>query len=183
MIKVPKFFHDILGEETRGYAIGLITLTTALIMGYLMVEEGELFVASGTIAGVIGFILLADIIAGTVANFTKGTNNFYAKRALNRWIFIAIHVQPVIISWLLGFNMTHAIIVWLFTILAAVIVNLMMGKSYQREVAGTFMALGIFLSVVLYMGVSMVALTMGIFFSIKVIYSFAVDHEREEQDD
>ena len=53
------------------------------------------------------------------------------------------------------------------------------GKSYQREVAGTLMALGIFLSVVLYEGVSMVALTMGIFFSIKVIYSFAVDHERE----
>lgn len=183
MIKVPKFLHDILGEETSGYAIGLIALATALIMGYLMLVEGQLFVASGTIAGIVGFILLADIIAGTVANFTKGTNNFYAKRGLNRWIFIAIHVQPVIISWLLGFNITHGIIIWFYTILAAVIVNLMIGKSYQREAAGTFMTLGIFLSVVLYEGVSMVALTMGIFFSIKVIYSFAVDHEREGQDD
>lgn len=180
MIKVPKFFHDILGEETHGYAIGLIAVTTALIMGCLMLLDGEMFVASGTIAGIIAFILLSDIIAGTVANFTKGTNNFYAKRALNRWIFIAIHVQPVIISWLLDFNMTHAITIWLYTILAASVVNICSGKSYQREVAGTLMALGIFLSVVLYEGVSMVALTMGIFFSIKVIYSFAVDHEREK---
>lgn len=183
MIKIPKFFHDILGEQNQVISLLLLTVHTAVIMGWLALTEGDIFVQNGTIKGIIGFLLLTDIIAGTVANFTKGTNDYYAARPVNRWVFIAVHIQPILIAWLLGFPLQGAILIWGFTILSVSLVNVLKGTFHQRVVAGTLMSLGIFLSHVLYKDSSMVLLLMAVFFVIKVIYSFGVDHEREAKHD
>jgi len=178
MIKMPKFFHDILGEESHVISLILIAGVTAVIMGWLAFTEGDVFIQNGRIKGAIGFLLLMDIIAGTVANFTKGTNDYYAARPTNRWVFIAVHIQPILIAWLLGFPLQSAALIWGFTILSVSLVNVLKGTLHQRVVAGTLMSLGIFLSLILHKDGSMVMLLMSIFFVIKVIYSFGVDHER-----
>lgn len=182
-IKVPKFFHDILGEETQPIALGLILSVTALVMGYLTMSEGNIFISAGLFKGLLGFILLADIIAGTVANFSAGTNDFYARRSKNRWAFIAVHIQPLLIAWLLGFSVTHAALLWIFVILSAVIVNALMGKAHQRIVAGALMSLGVFIALNLYGAESMSMQVMAVFYVIKVVFSFGVDHERGVRDD
>ena len=181
MIKMPKFFHDILGEESHVISLFLITGVSAVIMGWLAFAEGDIFIQNGRIKGAVVFLLLLDVIAGTIANFTKGTNDYYAARPANRWVFIAVHVQPILIAWLLGFPLKNAIIIWGFTILSVSLVNVLKGTLHQRVVAGALMSLGIFLSLILYKDSSMVMLLMSIFFVIKVIYSFGVDHEHGGQ--
>jgi hypothetical protein len=181
MIKMPKFFHDILGEESHVISLFLIAGVTAVIMGWLALTESDVFIQNGRLKGGIGFLFLMDIIAGTVANFTKGTNDYYAARPANRWVFIAVHIQPILIAWLLGFQLQGAVLIWGFTILSVSLVNVLKGTLHQRVVSGALMSLGIFLSLVLYKDSSMVMLLMSIFFVIKVIYSFGVDHEQGGQ--
>lgn len=177
MIKVPKFFHDILGEETYFVSLLMIGVVTTAVMGWLTMSEGDVFVRNGNIRGAFAFLLLADIIAGTVANFTKGTNDYYAARPVNRWIFIAVHLQPILIAWLLGSSIFNALLIWGFTIFSVSVVNILKGSIHQRVVAGTLMGMGLFMSLSLYNDASIVFLTMSVFFVIKVIYSFGVDHE------
>jgi hypothetical protein len=153
------------------------------MMIVLSLVDGDIFLKSGWLRGGISIILIADIFAGTVANFTRGTNNFYAKRPRNRWLFIGIHAQPLLIAWLLDGNLLKALFVWLFTLISASIVNMLVGKIYQREVAGTLMSLGIFIAMMLYQNESFIYLTMSVFFMIKVVYSFSVDHEMRRLND
>ena len=178
---MPKFFHDILGEESHVISLFLIAGVTAVIMGWLALTEGDVFIQNGFIKGGIGFLLLMDIIAGTIANFTKGTNDYYAARSANRWVFIAVHIQPILIAWLLGFQLQSTALIWGFTIMSVSLVNVLKGTRHQRVVAGTLMSLGICLSLILYKDSSMIILLMSVFFVIKVIYSFGVDHERGGQ--
>ncbi len=182
-VKVPKFLHDILGEETETFTLLLISIVTVIVMTGLIMTEGQFFSDEDLLKVILGFALLADIVAGTVANFSAGTNNFYAKRPKNRWSFIAVHVQPVFIAWLLGFSLSYAAILWIFVIVATSIVNLLVGSVHQRIVAGFFMALGIFGALLLYGGDSIVMQVMAVFFVIKVVFSFGVDHERGVRDD
>ena len=146
MIKMPKFFHDILGEENHVLSLFLIAGVTAVIMGWFAFTEGDVFIQNGRIKGAIGFLLLTDIIAGTIANFTKGTNDYYAARPANRWVFIGVHIQPIFITWLLGFPLQSAALLWGFTILSVSLVNVLKGTLHQRMVAGALMSLGICLS-------------------------------------
>jgi len=176
LLKVPKFFHDILGEETQPLALALVITTTALLMGYLLCRECQVFAAAGLVRGGLAFILLADIIAGTIANFTSGTNDYYVRRSVNRWVFIAVHVQPVIIAWLLGFDLLSALALWGYVILAASVVNLLMGKAHQRLVAAALMSFGVFFALVLYGGEPLMMQVMSVFYVIKVVFSFGVNH-------
>jgi hypothetical protein len=177
MFKVPKFFHDILGEETHVVSLVMIGAVSVAVMVWLIMAEGDVFVQKGIIRGAFAFLLLIDIIAGTVANFTKGTNDYYAARPINRWAFIAVHIQPILITWLLGYSLLSAILIWGYTVFSVSVVNILKGSIHQRVASGALMVLGIFTSLVLYKDASLVLMTMSVFFVIKVIYSFGVDHE------
>ncbi|AWY01592.1 hypothetical protein A8139_17690 [Marinomonas primoryensis] len=52
------------------------------------------------------------VLAGCIANFSFGTNEFYSKRPKNRLIFISIHIHILVIAWLLSEPMGAALIVW-----------------------------------------------------------------------
>ena len=175
---VPKFFRDILGETTEPLTLALIVVVTVIVMSVLTVEGGALFVENGLVRGGLAFILIADVIAGTIANFSKGTNDFYAKRSLNRWIFIVVHVHPLVIAWLLRFSLKEAWILWGYVILAAVVVNLCMGKAYQRILAASLTSIGLLLVLVIYKDLPTVMIVMALFFVLKLVFSFCVDHEK-----
>ena len=176
-LKVPKMLHDVLGEETTLLNILLIALLTVFIMAALLLRSSETFAEAGLIKGGIAFLLIADIIAGAIANFTKGTNDFYAQRPLNRWIFIAIHVQPLLLAWLLKSSLMEAFVIWITVIVSASITNLLSGRSFQRVVGAFFMGIGVFLVLALTQNDDIVLLTANLFFVIKVVFSFSVNHE------
>jgi hypothetical protein len=66
--------------------------------------------------------------------------------------------------------------VWAATIAGAVTVNLLRGNAEQRTVAGTFFV-AIATAAVLLTDARALTLV-GILFAFKVVYAFAVDHER-----
>jgi len=176
-LKVPKMLHDVLGEETTLLNILLIALLMVFIMAALLLRSSETFAEAGLFKGGIAFLLIADIIAGAIANFTKGTNDFYAKRPVNRWIFIAIHVQPLLLAWLLKSSLMEAFVIWITVIVSASITNLLSGRSFQRVVGAFFMGIGVFLVLALTQNDDIVLLTANLFFVIKVVFSFSVNHE------
>ncbi|WP_217995667.1 hypothetical protein [Amphibacillus sediminis] len=97
-VRVPKFLHELFGKKSTFVEVSL-TLTFALL--------STLLILIGTYAEwrgfqvyqiIILFILAIDINGGVIANFTFSTNNQYKQSAKARIIFIAIHVQPLILA-------------------------------------------------------------------------------------
>lgn len=169
--KVPKFLFEVFGEkqsliEVAG-TIGFALIGTFVI--YLMSEKVTLDWQS-----TIAYLLIADILAGCIANFTYGTNDFYRKRPANRLIFIAIHIHIIVIAWLLSEPLTPILIVWAYTIMSALLVNYLHNNKLQKFIAANLMCYGLILLV--YLALPMWLLLVSIFFMIKVLFSFSVDH-------
>lgn len=194
-LKVPKFFHDILGERTQLSELALIAMTTAIIfsaawfagLNQLLFTEGFRWIH------LLAVGLIVDIIAGAVANLTEGTNDYYRLRPRNRLIFIAIHIQPVVLHAILfpdqgltAFSPEagYAVIIWLYTMLVSLWVNhynrnehsSKTSNSMQRPLSGALMLVGI-----AYIMTAPAAVPVGlklvyVLYLYKVAYSFAVDH-------
>lgn len=175
-LQVPTFFQEVLGQITTLLEMFLILLPSLGITAILVVTDAMLFREIGLLRSIAMILFIFDIIAGTIANLTNGTNDHYAASPVKRWIFLCIHVQPLIFSWLIGDYFIVCLLVWLFTMTMAFIVNTYIHHPSQRAMAGAMVVIG--LSVFMLFanhlpGVLQIALIM---FMLKVIYSFAVDH-------
>ena len=170
-IKIPTFLHEVLGEKQSLIEI-VSTLLFALIGSLVILQLADFTLEQWT--SVLAFILIVDVLAGCVANFTQGTNNFYAARAKNRLIFIVIHVHLLVIAWLLDASLINATIIWAYTIIGAFIVNALKGKRLQHFIAANLLCYGVLIAISLSMPSWL--LIVSVFFMMKVLYSFAVDY-------
>lgn len=177
-LKLPKVLHDVLGETASPlqiavivvFGVGVATVVTELLRPELpMLPWWRV---------AIGWVLTADIAAGCIANFTRSTNDFYAKRPLNRWVFIAIHVHVIVVAAAFGVALAPAIAVWMYTIAGASAVNLLSGRRTQVLVAGLLLAVGMGW-IPLLPGVPAPVLVVLLLFLLKLLFSFAVDHYRD----
>ncbi len=175
-LRAPGWLHDVLGEEpslgevaaTVGFAAA--TATFALAFADPPVAGWRLGAA---------WLLLADIAAGCVANFTASTNDFYAARPRNRWAFIAVHAHLPVFVWLVGASASSAWFaagLWLATLASAAVVNVLAGRERQVMVAGLLLSMGLVWAAA--MPVSAVVRVAAVLFLTKVSFSFAVDHYR-----
>lgn len=171
----PAALHELLGERFSPLAVaamlalGLITALTVLS------------VAPALPAWRLGLagLLVADIGAGALANFTASTNAWYAARPRHRWGFIAAHVHLPAAAFLLGWPMRQALVAWAWTVGSAVVVNLLVGRSSQRVVAGGLFALSLLLP--LATPTVPEAVAVSALFTLKVAYAFAVRHDAPAQ--
>lgn len=164
---VPSAFHEVMGQrQTVGgvLAVGVAVIVFGLAWG------GE-FTRDNGWQQWFAAILAVDIVAGAVANFTRGTNDFYAQRPIHRWSFIAIHVHLPVIGWLMGWEMAPVFLVWMGTIALACVVNLTGNRSI---IGGLCLALGLMFLPKL--GMESVQLCLSAMFFAKVTYSFGVNH-------
>ncbi len=169
--KTPHVLHKALGEQQsllEILSIAFFTLSGSCLIFYL----SEFRFDSWKV--ILGFILIADVLAGCIANFSLGTNSFYAQRPKSRIVFIAIHFHILLIAWLLSQPLGGVLIVWLYTIISAFIVNALKGKVIQRFIAANLMCYGLF--IMIYLEFPMWFLMVSVFFMIKVLFSFSVDH-------
>ena len=178
-IRIPSFLHDILGEsQTVGelLTIGILSvgITSTLYVAFPEMTE-ELPIWRSTFA----YLLILDIVAGCVANFTRSTNNHYSRRSKERWIFIAVHVHLPVIAGLLGTGLGHALIVWGYTIVGAIMVNALNGSRFQLFTAGSLLVAGMAIAV-LSVEIPNYLLLISLLFMLKVLFSFAVDHYHQE---
>ena len=174
-IRIPPFLHDVLGEsQTVGEVISIVVfgvgLATLLFFGFPEMTQGLPLWRSA-----IAYLLVIDIFAGCVANFTYSTSNHYAARNKERLVFIAVHVHILIVAWLLGTDFLPAVIIWGYTIAGALVVNALKGSRFQLFVAGVLLATGIFVAV-LVIEIPKYFLAISLLFMMKVMFSFAVDH-------
>jgi len=174
-IRIPPFLHDVLGEsQSVGEVLAIVVfgvgLATLLFFGFPEMTQGLPLWRSA-----ITYLLVVDIFAGCVANFTYSTSNHYAARNKKRLIFIAVHVHILIVAWLLGVDFLSAVIVWGYTIASALVVNALKGNRLQLFVAGVLLTTGISVTV-LWMEAPKYFLVISLLFMMKVMFSFAVDH-------
>ncbi len=178
---IPASLKEVLGSRQSAGALLCIVLLTALAAILWSRSIGSDSASVSLWRLVLAWLLMLDIAAGAVANFTPGTNVFYAERPVWRWGFIAIHVHLPVVGWLLGLPLTPLLWVWAYTIAAACLVNFCHGRHWQPVLAGSLLCAGV-------LGISMSSLSpwllsLALLFMIKVLYAFAVNHypEREFQ--
>lgn len=171
-IRIPRFLHEVLGEEQGALEIALVALggLTAAAAFAALAPVGT----AAAVARLFAIILAADLGAGAIANFTRGTSDYYALRPRLRWVFIAIHAHLPLIALLIGADLGSSAAVWAYTIAAASAVNLS-APPRHIALAGAFVAVGTALIGVLAWESQAQRLAAGLFL-VKVAYAFAVDH-------
>lgn len=176
MIQIPKFLHELFGTQQNRSELILILLFTifsTLGVAWFTVSYWQ------TLAwyqNLVLWLLFLDISGGVVANLSEGTNNYYNARPKARWLFIAIHIQPLLLAFVLESPIYVALAVWLYTLISASIVNHLRAMAYHRLLAGALFALAIIGYVLSGVSLPIPITLIYILYMIKVIYSFSVDH-------
>ena len=173
-VTIPAPLHDLFGARQVPGAIALVAAAGVALPLALGVADQGPFGGVATWRSVLAVILIADIAAGVVANFTAGTNDHYATRPRSRWLFIAVHVHLPLVALLLDAPLVPAMVLWAATIAAATIVNLLAGRPSQRTVAGLLLA--VILTAIPLLPVTPALAAVAAVFALKVVYAFAVDH-------
>ncbi|UTV30826.1 hypothetical protein [Photobacterium atrarenae] len=174
---VPKALHEVFGEKQSVIEV-VFTALFAVVGTSLIYFHFDFPGTAHTWRTAFGLILIADVLAGCLANFTRGTNQYYAQRPKGRLLFIAIHVHLLVIAWLLSAPMLAACWIWLYTIACALLVNRLFGYSLQVFIAASLLCVGLLL--ILSLALPGWFLVISIFFMMKVMFSFAVDHYRQQ---
>lgn len=186
--RVPQFFHDILGEtvglgELIGIAASIVTVS-AMLWHYGL--SGIVALGGFGWQDLVALLLTIDIVAGAFANLTAGTTAYYAARPVNRIIFIAVHIQPLLLFWLWGdalngssfFSAGGVITVfWSYTAISALAVNALKDRRTQQLLAGCATILGISGLALLPSTLPAVIEQILAIYLFKVVYAFAVNHE------
>lgn len=176
-VRIHPHLHDVFGEAQPPAFLLAIVLFGAGVAAAFAVAAWPMLAALPWWRAALALVLVLDIAAGCVANFTPSTNDFYAARPRNRWIFIAIHLHLIAVALLLGTDMAAALTVWAYTIAAAAVVNLLAGHPAQTFVGGLLLSIGC-AGLPLLPGLAPAMLAVSALFMLKVLFSFAVDHYR-----
>jgi hypothetical protein len=172
-IQVHKFLGEIFGRETTTFDL------LAIIIGSVSFALLTLFVKWNAditiIKKIILTILALDIAGGVVANFTRGTNNYYAESLQKRYLFVLFHLlQPSILIWIFPNELLAVLGVSIFTLISSIIV-LNVKKHYnQRIIAVTLLLFSLILSTLFNYTDPLTKMIMQLF-SIKLILAFCVN--------
>lgn len=176
MIKIHKFFHEILGENQKPVELIFILLFAVLSTTFSFVFYYDFLNNLPLLNQVILLLLTLDITGGVIANLTYGTDHFYSKRKKARMIFIAIHIQPLLIFIFTKLPLWIGLILWAYTIFCAIILELLKNHPSQK----VFASFDFFIGLIILLGFQSM-LTPFVTFLIllylfKVLYSFSVNH-------
>ncbi|HAA10403.1 MAG TPA: hypothetical protein DCE41_01415 [Cytophagales bacterium] len=175
-IQIPKFLHDIHGSKSTprdlllSYGGGLLAAATAY---YLWVGQG----ATGPVWKLVLLLLIsADIGAGAVANFTRGTNGHYSgpEKRKTRLVFIFSHfVHPTLFFFALNVISPVAIGMTLLVIASTLVINQVTEVERQRVVAAFLLVL--LISLLFVSGISHpLLLWFFILFGVKLFLAFGI---------
>ncbi|MCE9647195.1 MAG: hypothetical protein K8S20_14455 [Chloroflexi bacterium] len=174
-LRMPSYLHDVFGEsQSIGELVAIVLFGTGFAT-FLFVSFPEMTQGMPLWRSVIAYLLVMDVAAGSIANFTRSTSNYYAARDKQRLVFIAIHVHIPLLAWLLGIGLWNAVLVWGYTIAGAFIVNACKDNPFQKFVAGGMLTFGMAV-IVLGTDTPKYFLVISLLFMVKVLYAFAVDH-------
>lgn len=176
-VRIPKALHEILGREQSLLEIGLVVLAALGFGAALSVSAADELAGVPAWRAALAVLLIADIAAGCIANFTRGTDRHYAENPRSRWVFIAVHWHLVAIAVLLDLPVFPALAVTAYALTAASIVNLLHGRHLQIAVGASTMVTGV-VGIIFWMPQSTppFLVATSALFVVKVVFAFAVTH-------
>lgn len=177
IVRIPPAFHEVFGRTQTPAQLVLVTLAAVGLGAAICVAGAGTLAGAPAWRGVLAALLIVDIAAGCVANFTAGTDDHYAEHPRRRWIFIAVHWHLLAVGVLLEVSVIPLLVVTIYTLLSASAVNLLHRHPLQIAVGGTLMAAGI-VGVVLWMPATtpIFLVATSALFIVKVVFAFAVTH-------
>lgn len=172
-IQVHKFLGELFGRETTRFDLLAVIISSVSFAGLTLLVKWNVDIT--VIKKIILTILALDIAGGVVANFTTGTNNYYAESLRKKYLFVLFHLlQPSILIWIFPSELLAILGVSLFTLTSSIIV-LSIKKHYnQRIIAITLLLLSFILSTLLNYTDTLTQMIMQLF-SIKLILAFSVN--------
>jgi hypothetical protein len=102
-VRVPRVLRFLHGDESTRVDL-LLTWVAAIATAIVVVlRPGARPAATAWWEIAIVAVIAADFAGGAVANFTAGTDRYYADRPRLRLVFIALHaVPPVVLAFIIG---------------------------------------------------------------------------------
>lgn len=173
-VTIKNSFKEWLGERpTRGdiYVVfGTALSATALLIAGYFDEISKLPIWKSLLFILVSF----DIIGGAVANFTVSTDEYYTQNPKKRWLFFAEHIVHFSLFYLaIGGKIWFWILVFVYTMASAIIINLIQAKRVQELIAPAFVTVGC----IIFYSFNLLIPLMSWFpaiFMIKIIIGFAV---------
>jgi hypothetical protein len=180
-IQVHKFLFELFGRETTIFELLAIVISSLSFAALTLTLKWN---AEISILKIIILTLLAlDIAGGVVANFTKGTNNYYAESLRKRYFFVLFHLlQPSILTWIFPNELLAILVISIFTLISSIIVLNTKKHNTQRITAITFLLLSFILSIFLNYSDPLLQIVMQLF-SIKLILAFSVNWNSSDKNE
>lgn len=180
-IQVHKFLVELFGRVITAFDLLAIIISSISFAGLTLLLKWNADISNFKL--VILTILALDIAGGVVANFTKGTNNYYSESLRKRYLFVFFHLlQPSILIWIFPNDLLAILGASLFTLTSSIIVLNIKKQYNQRIIAVTLLLFSIFLSTFLNYSDSLTKLIMELF-SLKLILAFSVNWTPSDRDE
>jgi membrane glycosyltransferase len=180
-IQVHKFLGEVFGHETTTFDFLAIVISSISFAGLTLLLKWDADLS--ILKKIILTVLALDIGGGVVANFTTGTNNYYAESLRKRYLFVLFHLlQPSILIWIFPSELIAILGVSLFTLTSSIIVLNVKKQYNQRIVAVTLLLLSLILSTLLNYTDPLTQIIMH-FFSLKLILAFSVNWTTNDKDE
>ena len=181
LIRIPKFLHEVFGTESTIIELTL-TLAFAILSTILLsIKTYSEWQNFGILQIAVILVMAFDISGGLIANFTFSTNNQYKKSRKARLIFIAAHIQPLILALVLGKYYFPCALTWGYTVISAFIVNRFSKHPAQRTIGATLMFFGIVWLILFFYNLPKFLLLILILYLAKVSFCFPVDHYSQRE--
>ncbi len=178
-MNVPKIFQPLYGEKTTKK-----TLFGSLLVGlFATLFIAIIFWSSLSSLAIWKTILILlftfDIFAGFIANFSMGTHHYYQQRTRLSYVFIIIHVQPIILMLLAGESWLTGLYLYAY-MLATATLTYGIKKPNKQKFFGFFLnLLGVSLLLTVFQPIPTYLTLIFIAFFFKLIYGFSVHHFRD----
>ncbi|MGI6855093.1 hypothetical protein [Mesorhizobium sp. 1B3] len=172
---VPKPLHAALGQRQSGFALMSIAgfgVGNAVLVLYAHPDINAVPIWQAWVAAVLIF----DIGAGCIANFTQAVQAYYRRRPRLLLPFLAGHVHLLLIAALLGLPLSEALGITAYTLVSAAIVGCLDGER-QKIVAALLLGAGLLVAAVVASATPAMLLS-GQIFMLKLTYAHAVDHHQ-----
>lgn len=176
-LRVPAWLHDIYGERQSLSVMLALPLFGLSVASAAWIIHNETTAALPLWRSIPAFLLLLDIAAGCIANFTQATSDYYASRPVHRRIFLLVHIHLPLFALLIGTDLAYALAVWGYTIACGCGVQALAGRAVQVPAAGLCLTAGLSGIWLLPASQPLIGFTSALFL-LKVVYSFGVDHYR-----
>jgi hypothetical protein len=174
-VAMPRHLHELFGRTQHPAELAAVLgLSVAVGAGLLVVERHAVAGLPWWRTAIVAALVL-DIVAGCLANFTQGTNDYYAISPRRRWLFIAVHLHVLVIALVLGGLFLIALAVWAWSVVGTSVVTLLQGHRAQVLVAGSLLTVGL-LTVALVPALSRLELVAYQLYMLKLLIAFGVDH-------